>query len=154
MVPAEKEAQHLPCGHRGTIRAPDWPGRLLGASAAQNPQSAEKQKQATWEALLSLLHKSQGKRKNISCPYTPADLHPSSLQQTNIAEDEQTRHSVVVVVVVMSRFRSIKMRIIISNRPRRKIEEPTLVRTIFPHPGHTLRLLLRKAIVVKYMQHT
>lgn len=77
MVPRGKEAQHLPCGHRGTMRARDSSGRLLGASAARGPQSGEKQKQATWEALLSLLHKSQGKRKNTSCPYTPAALHPS-----------------------------------------------------------------------------
>lgn len=72
--PFRKEAQHLPFGHTGTIRPRNSSGRLLGTSATQ---SVEKQKQATWEALLSLLHKSQGKRKHISYPYTPADLHVS-----------------------------------------------------------------------------
>lgn len=59
--PRGKEAHHLPRGSSG---------RLLGASVARSPQSSLKQKQATWEASLCVLHKSQGKRKDISCPYT------------------------------------------------------------------------------------
>lgn len=65
-----------PRGHRGTMRARDSSGRLLGASAAQ---SGEKQKHRRRGRLYSPgSTKSQGKRKNISCPYTPADLHPPS----------------------------------------------------------------------------
>lgn len=69
--PARKEAHHLPSGHCGTIQAQGSSGRLLGASAARNPQSTEKQKQATWEALFYLLHRSQGKNKRTFPAPTP-----------------------------------------------------------------------------------
>lgn len=35
--PCGKEAQHLPRGHRGTMKAQDSSGRLLGVSAATEP---------------------------------------------------------------------------------------------------------------------
>lgn len=88
VVPAERRPSTCPVAAVGQC-ARDSSGRLLGASACTRP--AEKQKRATWEALFSLVHKSQGKRKSISCPEHPRRLAsfppPLSLQQTNIVED-------------------------------------------------------------------
>lgn len=69
--PCGREAQHLPCPvvTVGKYKPGDSSGSLLAASAARRPQSAEKQKQATWEALL--FTKARGKERTFPAPTPP-----------------------------------------------------------------------------------
>lgn len=96
VVPAKKKKKKRPaapvppCAQCGTIQVQEQFARPL-LSHADPHRDSEKQKRATWEALL--FTKARGKIKNASCPDTPTGFAsfpppPPSLQQTNIAEEK------------------------------------------------------------------